>query len=222
VLPFTREQFIAVFAAYNTAVWPAQIVAGLLGLVMVAMLARPTTAGSRVIGIGLAVMWAWTGVGYHWIHFSAVNKAAWAFGALFVLQGIALFYAAVGGRLRFGITRARSAWLGWALVVYAAVIYPVLGVWSGHRYPELPMFGITPCPVTLFTLGLLLLTTAPVSRWLLAIPLAWSLIGGSAAFLLGVPQDWLLLFSGGAVALIVFRDARWRAGTATELQASGR
>jgi len=105
VLPFTREQFIAVFAAYNTAVWPAQIVAGLVGLVMVAMLARPTTAGSRVIGIGLAVMWAWTGVGYHWIHFSAVNKAAWAFGALFVLQGIALFYAAVGGRLRFGIGR---------------------------------------------------------------------------------------------------------------------
>jgi len=29
---------------------------------------------------------------------------------------------------------------------------------------------------------------------------------GSAAFLLGVPQDWRLLFSGIAVPLIVVRD----------------
>ena len=222
MLPFTREQFIAVFVAYNTGVWPAQIVAGLLGLVMVVLLVRPSAAGSRAIGIGLGAMWTWTGVVYHGLYFSAINKAALAFGALFVLQGIGLFHAAIGGRLRFGAAREGSAWLGWALVVYAAAIYPVLGVWSGHRYPELPMFGITPCPVTLFTLGLLLLTTAPVPRWLLAIPLAWSLIGGSAAFLLGVPQDWLLLFSGGAVVLIVLRDARWRAAAGPELQASGR
>ena len=31
-----------------------------------------------------------------------------------------------------------------------------------------------------------------LTRWLLAIPFIWSLIGGSAAFLLDVPQDWVL------------------------------
>lgn len=41
--------------------------------------------------------------------------------------------------------------------------------------------------------------------WLLVIP--WSLIGGSAAVLLHVPQDWLLLVSGLiAVPLIIVRD----------------
>jgi hypothetical protein len=91
-------------------------------------------------------------------------------------------------------------------VIYASVIYPLIGLWTGHGYPGMPMFGITPCPVTIFTFGLLLLTTAPVSRWLLPIPFIWSLIGGSAAFLLGVPQDWLLLVSGIAIVLIVLRD----------------
>jgi Family of unknown function (DUF6064) len=47
----------------------------------------------------------------------------------------------------------------------------------------------------------------PVSHWLLLIPFIWSLIGGSAAILLDVPQDWFLLASGFiAVPLIIFRD----------------
>jgi hypothetical protein len=97
--------------------------------------------------------------------------------------------------------------LNWRwLVVYAAAVYPLLGMWTGHRYPEMPMFGITPCPVTIFTFGLLLFTTTPVSRWLLVIPLLWSPVGGSAAILLGVSQDWLLLLSGVAAPLIVLRD----------------
>jgi hypothetical protein len=69
------------------------------------------------------------------------------------------------------------------------------------------MFGITPCPVTLFTLGMLLLTVDPVPRWLLIVPVSWSLIGGSAALLLGIPQDWPLLLSGiVTLAFVVLRD----------------
>lgn len=86
------------------------------------------------------------------------------------------------------------------------VLYPLAGMWAGHRYPELPMFGITPCPLTLFTFGLLLLTTAPVPRPLLVIPFVWSLIGGSAALLLGIPQDWVLLFSGVPIPTLLLRD----------------
>jgi hypothetical protein len=91
-------------------------------------------------------------------------------------------------------------------VTYAAVLYPAVGAWTGHGYLQMPMFGITPCPVTLFTFGMLLLSTAPVPRALLPIPLAWSLLGGSAAFLLGIAQDWPLLFSGISIVLLVIRD----------------
>jgi hypothetical protein len=83
------------------------------------------------------------------------------------------------------------------------------GMATGHNYPAVPIFGVTPCPVTIFTFGMLLLTIGPVPRWLLVIPVIWSLIGGSAAILLAVPQDWLLLVSGFvAVPLIAVRDYR--------------
>jgi hypothetical protein len=207
MLPFTLEQFTGVFVAYNIGVWPAQVVAYLAGLGMIVLVLRPSKTGHRIVGAALAAMWVWTGVAYHGLYFSAINKAAPIFGALFVLQGLVLFHAAViSRRLRFGPSSSPTAWLGWAFVIYAFIIYPLIGLWTGQRYPGMPVFGITPCPLTIFTLGLLLLTTAPVSRWLLLIPFIWSLIGGSAAFLLGVPQDWPLLLSGIAVLLIVFRD----------------
>lgn len=209
MLPFTREQFIAVFADYNAAVWPAQVVAYVLGVGMAAAVLRPSPTGHRMVSIGLALMWAWTGVVYHGLFFSRVNPAALGFAALFVVQGV--LFAQLGALrqgLVFGTSKGPAAWLGWGLVIYAAMLYPALGAWAGHGYPQMPMFGITPCPVTLFTFGLLLLTTAPVPRALLAIPLAWSLLGGSAAFLLGIVQDWPLLFSGAAIALLLQRDRR--------------
>lgn len=66
MLSFSREQFIAIFTDYNAAVWPAQVLACLLGLVMVVMLVRPSEVDGRLISAGLAAMWIWTGVAYRW------------------------------------------------------------------------------------------------------------------------------------------------------------
>jgi hypothetical protein len=46
------------------------------------------------------------------------------------------------------------------LIVHAMLVYPVLGIVSGHVYPGQPIFGVAPCPTTIFTFGLLLLLTA--------------------------------------------------------------
>lgn len=208
MLPFTREQFLGVFAEYNTAVWPVQVVAYVLGVAVVAALLRPSSRGHRLVAGALAAMWVWTGVAYHGLFFARINPVALAFGALFVGQGVLFVFAGVGRRLVFAPAAGFDSALGWGLVAYAAVLYPLLGQWSGHVYPAQPTFGITPCPVTLFTFGVLLLTSAHVPRWLLIIPLAWSLVGGSAAFMLGVPQDWPLLFSGLTIVLLILRDRR--------------
>lgn len=209
MLPFTREQFFGIFVDYNAGVWPVQVIACLIGIGSVALLIRPSRTGSRVVAGALAVMWIWTGIAYHGFYFSAINKAAYAFAALFVLQGLLLIYFGVAKtRLMFDARVGSSPALGWALIAYAAVVYPLIGLGSGHRLGELPMFGITPCPVTIFTFGLLLLAASPVPHWLFMIPIIWSVIGGSAAFLLGVPQDWLLLFGGVTIAVILRRRQR--------------
>ena len=58
------------------------------------------------------------------------------------------------------------------------------------------------------------MTTRRFSYWLLVIPFIWSLIGGSAAILLDVRQDWLLLVSG-LIAVPIVRD-RHAQGAATD------
>lgn len=208
MLPFTREQFLGVFVSYNEAIWPLQIVAFLLGSVAVALLLRPGRSSDRIIAGVLAAMWVWTGIAYHGLFFAPINPAAYPFGALFLFQGGLLAYAGVQrDRIRFGFRSSPATWVGAAFLFYAAILYPLVGVATGSTYPGMPMFGVTPCPVTIFTFGMLLLTTRRLPRWLLVIPFAWSLIGGSAAIMLGVTQDWLLLASGLiAILLIVLRD----------------
>ena len=208
MLPFTRAEFLSIFAAYNTGVWPLQVLACLIGLVIVVVLARGSPGNGRIVGAGLAAMWFWTGIAYHWAYFSAINPAAFVFGALFVLQGVLLLHAAlVQRRLEFGMSRGPMAWAGWTLVGYASLAYPLIGIWAGHGYPELPMFGITPCPVTLFSVGVLMLARPAAPWWLALIPLVWSLVGGSGAFLLDIPQDWVLFASGVAALVMVARSA---------------
>jgi hypothetical protein len=208
MLPFTPDQFLSVFARYNHAIWPAQIGAYLLGGVAVVLLFWKPRAGDRVIAGVLAAMWLWTAIFYHALFFAGINKAAYLFAALFVVQGGYFFYeGCYRGRIHFSQGSGFLAWLGLAFTAYAAILYPLIGMMSGHPYPAMPMFGVTPCPVTIFTFGMLLATAPPLSRSLLVIPFVWSLIGGSAAILLHVPQDWLLLVSGLiAVPLIAFRS----------------
>ncbi|HXE49093.1 MAG TPA: DUF6064 family protein [Ramlibacter sp.] len=208
MLPFTQAQFIEVFVRYNLNVWPVQVLAYLLGIALLLLILRPSTYTGRWVAAGLAAMWLWTGIAYHAFHFAEINKAAFLFAALFVVQALLLLRAGFAGKLQFGASRGPTAWMGWALILYASVFYPLLGVWAGHPYPEMPMFGITPCPLTLFTFGVFFLASAPVWGWLLVIPVVWSVIGGSAAVLLQVPQDWLLLFSGLSVIPLLNGSAR--------------
>lgn len=195
MLPFTSDEFFAIFARYNAAIWPTQIGAAALGFVVLILLLRSGSIASRAVSLILTAFWLIMGIGYHLLFFAAINRMAYAFGILFVVQSGLLF---VDGVMRRQITyRAElgwRGWLAWALIVYALVIYPLIGLVGSHPYPMTPLFGVAPCPTTIFTLGLLLLSNA--RRRLFVIPLAWSAIGGSAAILLAVPQDYGLIAAG--------------------------
>jgi len=203
MLPFTTEEFFAVFARYNTAIWPAQIGAEALGLAALILLFRSGPLASRVICLILAAFWLLMGTGYHLLFFTRINTLAYAFGLLFVAQAALLF---VEGMIRRQITfRAEADWrtcLAWALIGYALVIYPLIGLLGSHPYPMTPLFGVAPCPTTIFTLGLLLLSNA--SWRLFVIPLVWSVVGGSAAVLLAVPQDYGLILAGAIAPVLRF------------------
>jgi hypothetical protein len=208
-LPFTTDQFLSVFEQYNQAVWPLQLALNLLGLTAVFLAIRKTIYSNRLIAVILAFYWLWIGLAYHYTFFTAINPAANAFAVLNVIQGILfLAYGLFSQRLSFHFTPNVYGILGALLIIYAMIIYPLLGAMFGHVYPKSPTFGL-PCPTTIFTFGLLLWTDTRLPKSVLIIPFLWSLIGSSAALTLGILEDTGLLVSGflGA-ALIIIRDKK--------------
>lgn len=207
--PFSRDQFFAVFAAYNANYWPISVLAYLAALAALGLLLIRHQKASLWLTVLMAAMWAWTGVFYHALYFARINPAAYAFAGLFLAEAILLArYGFKAGRLHFARWLGWRAAAGWALFAYTMIAYPLIGLANGHTYKELPQFGVTPCPVTLFTLGALLLAKRPMPMIVSAIPVIWSLIGGSAAILLAVPQDWPLLAGGAATLLVLYLSHR--------------
>jgi hypothetical protein len=202
-LPFTVDQFLGVFARYNEAVWPAQVVLVALALVCVGLALRRLPGSDRAIAAILAFLWLWTGAVYHLLYFTTVNTAAYLFGAISIAQAaILVAFGVARPALSFRFRPTPSGLAGIALVVYALVVYPVLGYLLGHVYPHAPTFGL-PCPTTIFTFGILLWADRRVPLTVLLLPLLWAGIGSSAAVVLGMTEDFGLAVAGVAAGTMI-------------------
>jgi hypothetical protein len=186
-LPFTTEQFFDVMHRYNVAVWPAQAVLTLLAVASVALLWTRVSWRGQAICAVLAVLWAWAGVVYHLGYFHHINPAATLFGVAFLSAAVLFAWQALVYRRLAIVSPARAA-LGLALVAYALAVYPMLSTVFGHAYPQAPTFGL-PCPLTIYTVGILVFVAPPYPRHLLLVPAAWAVVGTQAAFLFGVYED---------------------------------
>jgi hypothetical protein len=211
-VPFTVEQFFELFKNYNTAIWPAQVLAYVLGAAALALAIRGSGGPARIVAGILASFWLWMGAFYHMLYFRVINPAAWVFGIFYILQGLLfLLVGTIFSRLAFRFSLKPLPIIGACFIFYAMVVYPLLGAGFGHSYPRAPMFGVSPCPTTIFTFGILLWTTKSVPVYLLVIPLLWSIVGMSAAVNLHVPQDYGLVVAGllgTALILIQNRKAK--------------
>lgn len=207
MIPFTTEQFLEVFAAYNRAIFPMQLILVCLAVASVFFAAKPNQISSRIVSIILTFFWAWMGIVYHLIFFSRINKLAYLFGGLFLAQALIFFtFGVVRDDLCFGAVPNSGSKIGAFIITYSLLIYPTLNYLLGHNYPAMPTFGV-PCPTTIFTFGLLLWTNRKVPIFFLMIPIAWSLVSIAAVFKLGIYEDIGLVITGifGPI-LIAWRD----------------
>ena len=189
------------FAAYNESVWPAEHV---LAIVAVAALAAAIRRQSTVPVLALSLLWAWAGVVYHVMYFSDVTPAGFVFGAAFTVQALLFVGTAVRRPLSFNPRVDLKGISGAFIAAFAIFGYPLVGKLIGHAYPAAPLFG-APCPITLFTLGLLLWAENVPAR-LLAIPIGWAVVGGSAAFLWGFWHDLAMPFAAVLVSGVFIRS----------------
>ena len=194
-LPFSVEQFLGVFSDYNTSVWPAQIVLNLLAFAAIVFALKGEEFSKIVAGI-LALFWAWTGVVYFLLFFSSISRGGYLYSLLYVIEAFLFLQTGIMKQsLKFGSAKKPWKVVGGLLVTYALVMYPVLGYFVGHVYPHSPTFG-APCPITIFTLGVLIWAGDRAPRWILFIPILWSLFGFSAVIFFGIYEDIGLLLAG--------------------------
>ena len=208
--PFSASQFVDIIKDYNQTVFPMQIIFYLLGVVAIYLVINPNAKSDKIISGMLAFLWLWMGIVYHYLFFTPVNPAAYLFGSAFILQaGLFLVFGVFQDRLSFRFAPDKFGITGVIFILFALFMYPVLGYLFGNIYPAAPTFGL-PCPTTIFTFGLLLLSHKKFPVAILLIPFIWSIIGFTASFNFGMVEDTGLLLAGLiTLPLLLLHNRMW-------------
>lgn len=204
-LPFTPVQFFDVIRQYNLAVSPAQILILGLGFICVYLVHSNLRFRNEIIGTFLGLLWLWTGLVYHIFFFTTINKAAWLFGGLFILQGVlTLANALVNDRLVFESKNKTRFYTGFFFILYGLAAYPVISYLTEGSFGLAISPGL-PCPSTILTFGWFLIANDKFPKYLLVIPALWAVVGVSAAINIGVYQDLMIIVSAIVTVILMLR-----------------
>jgi hypothetical protein len=94
-MPFTIDQFFAVFADYNRAFFYVAVALWLGSAGVLAFVSQSPAGRSLVLSVFLGVLWLWNALAYHAFLFTRINPAAWLFAALFAIQGLLFVWAGI-------------------------------------------------------------------------------------------------------------------------------
>jgi hypothetical protein len=205
-LLFSARTYYRLFELYNRAIWPAQILALLLGLVILWLLHRGSSRQGVVMVI-LAAGWGWTAWAYLVEHYDTINWAARYFAIGFVMEALLLIWTGtVRNRLLFQPYRDWIGRTGVGLFVFALMVQPLIGPLVGRDWKQAEIFGVAPDPTVLATLGILL-TVDKWPRWgLMIIPLIWCALSGAILWTMGSPDAWVMPVAAlGALGVAVYR-----------------
>jgi hypothetical protein len=215
-MDFQLEPFLQIIKDYNIDIWPMQIFAYVIGIIAIILSFKTGKHSSKLISAVTAFYWLWTGIVFSLFYWNSNYAPASIFGWIFTVEGILFVYAGV---LRSDIIiKYASGYMGVTgiiLVLYAMIGYPVLGYFLGHTYPDSFPFGLVPCPVNIFTIGILMLTSNSFPRYLLVIPFLWT-IAGIVPVSAGIYED-IGMIAGGITGIyfILRRDSEYRKQAAT-------
>jgi hypothetical protein len=124
-LPFTREQFLAMFEAYNQAIWPAHVIAYLLGIAAVGLIVWRVRASDRLISAVLTVFWLWLGAVFLLTAMRTIDTGPGplVFGAAFLAQaGLWVVAGMLRTDLRFERKLTAVSIIGALVIAYALLI----------------------------------------------------------------------------------------------------
>ncbi len=200
------EEFFDLFGSYNEMYLIVIVLTNVLAIISLLMVFRKSEYSNRVISFTLAFLWLWIGIVFGILVFGPfptvlagieMSGSCYLFGSIFAIHGIILLYfGVIKDTASFSWKPGSRHFFGLLFIVFGLVIYPFVGVLTGRVFPEYPVFGIAPCPVTLFTIGLLLWSDKKPSLPLMAIPIFWALMGIVPVLFYGIYADIITILSG--------------------------
>jgi len=192
------NEWWGILGAYGGAVWTAQAVFFLAGLVVTAFLFRsPKPISSFLMKLYLSYSFAWISL----VFFFTLGKGLAGgtfFAALFMV--IAVLFAVDLFRRRMDLRLPEIAWqkaltLGLTVIVWC---YPLFSIALGRPLEKLLVPGTFPCPTTALALVLLTTSLPRVNRLLYILLLFWAI--PFAPFIqiprYGVYEDTIMLTVG--------------------------
>ena len=198
-LLFSPRTYYRLFELYNRAIWPGQFLAMALGFTILVLLYRTDSRRNRAIAAILAACWLWVAWAYLLGRYDTINWTARYLAAGFALQALLLAWTGLArDRLTFRPGMDPISRAGVALLLFALVLQPQFGPLVGRAWAQVELFGTTPDPTAVATLGLLL-TTERTPWELLAIPLLWCAVSGATLWTMGSP-DALVTPAAGLLA----------------------
>jgi hypothetical protein len=205
-LLFAPRTYYRLIEIYNQELWPAQIAALAVILIVTTMAWRASPGAGRVVAIALAIAWALSGWRFHWHHYATINWAAPWFAVGFALQALLLTWAAMSDRLAYAIGTGARRTVGGALVTLAVVVQPTTALALGRPWTQIEVAGLFPDPTAIATVGLLV--AAHRAHWsLYPLPLAWCVISALTLWTMAAP-DAILPAVAAAVAVLALVASR--------------
>lgn len=189
LLLFSPRTYYRLFELYNVEWWPLHLLAFALGVAVLALGRRGGEGAGRALAVILALCWLWVGWVFHGQRYAGINLAAGYFAWAFVGQALLLLWL---GALRGKLAPARASSLqrraGVGLVLFALLVFPLIGPLFGRGWLQTEAFGMTPDPTALATLGVLLFAGMRPVWWLFPIPVAWCLVSGATLWAMDAPD----------------------------------
>lgn len=204
-IPFTTEQFFSVFEKYNLMVFPFQWILILLGMFALFLIHSKYSSKNKLIGSFLGLLWLWTGIVYHIIFFTEINKLAFVFGGFFILQGVLiLINTFLEDKLIFSFSSQAKNYFGYCFILFGLLIYPIISYFVQGTFSKTIVLGL-PCPSTIFTFGFFMMAGNKFPKYLLIIPSLWAIVGVGAAIQFGVYQDFVMPIAAIIAGIMIFK-----------------
>jgi hypothetical protein len=168
-----------------------------LAIGVIALLFTKWKHSGRLIAGVIAFLWLWSGLVTIILFFGTVSSQYYFWGTLWIIQGVVfVYYGLLKPGFQFRSNKDLSTYLGFLLILYALIVYPIIGTLSGHKFPGGPIFGVAPCPVCIFTFGIFMMTRKRIPVYIFVFPLIWSILGIYAAIRMNVFADIGMAFAG--------------------------